>query len=143
MKVTFGTGGFMLVNTGEHPVRTPATACSRPSPTDWTDETTYALEGSIFAAGAAVQWLRDGLGIIRTAAETEGLARSLESNGGVYLVPAFTGLGAPHWDPDARGALYGLTRATGARRSWRARRWSPSASRPQTCSTRCSKRGCR
>ena len=76
--------------------------------------TTYALEGSIFVAGAAVQWLRDGLGLVRTAAETEGLARSLHGNGGVYLVPAFTGLGAPHWDPDARGAVLGLTRGSGA-----------------------------
>jgi glycerol kinase len=73
----------------------------------------YALEGSIFAAGAAVLWLRDGLGIIESPSETEGLTASLVSNEGVYLVPAFTGLGAPHWDPHARGALYGLTRDTG------------------------------
>ena len=73
----------------------------------------YALEAAIFVTGAAVQWLRDALGIIRTAAETEELARSLDSNDGVYLVPAFTGLGSPHWDPYARGTIVGLTRGTG------------------------------
>ncbi len=113
VKTTFGTGGFMLVNTSETPVdshhRLLTTVAYRLD-----GRSTYALEGSIFVAGAAVQWLRDGLGLIKTAAETEGLARSLQSNGGVYFVPAFTGLGAPHWDPDARGALYGLTRASGA-----------------------------
>ena len=72
----------------------------------------YALEGSVFSAGSAVQWLRDGLGIITTASETEDLARSVSDTGGVYLVPAFTGLGAPHWDPDARGTLVGITRGT-------------------------------
>src|SRR5204863_8555747 len=76
-------------------------------------EATYALEGSAFVAGAAVQWLRDELGIIGEAAETEVLAESLNGNDGVYLVPAFVGLGAPHWDPYARGALLGLTRASG------------------------------
>jgi len=76
-------------------------------------ETTYALEGSIFIAGAAVQWLRDGLGIIKSAPETEQLAASVSDDHGVVLVPAFTGMGAPYWDPDARGALYGLTRDTG------------------------------
>ena len=113
VKTTFGTGGFMVVNTGDTPVdshhRLLTTVAYRLD-----GRSTYALEGSIFVAGAAVQWLRDGLGLIKAAAETEGLARSLHSNGGVYLVPAFTGLGAPHWDPDARGALYGLTRASGA-----------------------------
>ncbi len=112
IKATFGTGAFVLVNTGE--AFTPShhrlltTVGYRLE-----GRTSYALEGSIFVAGAAVQWLRDGLGIIRNAAETEGLARGLASTGGVYLVPAFTGLGAPHWDPDARGAIFGLTRATG------------------------------
>jgi glycerol kinase len=77
-------------------------------------QTEYALEGSVFVAGAAVQWLRDGLGIIRTAAEVEELAAQVSDNGGVYLVPAFTGLGAPHWDPYARGALLGITRCTTA-----------------------------
>jgi glycerol kinase len=76
-------------------------------------ETTYALEGSIFVAGAAVQWLRDGIGIIDSAHQTEELAASLDSNNGVYMVPAFTGLGAPHWDPEARGAIFGITRDTG------------------------------
>ena len=74
---------------------------------------TYAIEGSIFVAGAAVQWLRDGLGIIKSAEETQQIASALNSNDGVYLVPAFTGLGAPHWNPDARGALFGLTRDSG------------------------------
>ena len=75
---------------------------------------------AVFVAGAAVQWLRDGLGIIKSAAETEGLAKSLDDNHGVYLVPAFTGLGAPYWDPDARGAIFGLTRDTGPREFVRA-----------------------
>ena len=113
VKTTFGTGGFMVVNTGDIPVdsrhRLLTTVAYRLD-----GRSTYALEGSIFVAGAAVQWLRDGLGLIRTAAETEGLARGLQGNGGVYLVPAFTGLGAPHWDPEARGALFGLTRSSGA-----------------------------
>jgi glycerol kinase len=74
---------------------------------------TYALEGSIFVTGAAVQWLRDGLGLIRDAAESEALARSVPNNGGVYMVPAFVGLGSPYWDPEARGMLTGLTRGTG------------------------------
>jgi glycerol kinase len=77
-----------------------------------TGETTYALEGSAFVTGAAVQWLRDGLGLIADAAETEALARSVDDNGGVYFVPAFTGLGAPHWDMYARGVLIGMTRGT-------------------------------
>ena len=112
VKATFGTGGFVLVNTGETPVasrhRLLTTIAYRLDGC-----TSYALEGSIFTAGAAVQWLRDGLGVLAKASQTDAMARSLASNGGVYLVPAFTGLGAPHWDPDARGALYGLTRATG------------------------------
>jgi len=113
VKTTFGTGGFMLVNTASTPIRSRnkllTTIAYRLD-----GRVAYALEGSIFVAGAAVQWLRDGLKVIAAAAETEGLARGLASNGGVYLVPAFTGLGAPHWDPDARGAIFGLTRATGA-----------------------------
>ncbi|MGC1303295.1 MAG: glycerol kinase GlpK [Caulobacteraceae bacterium] len=112
IKATYGTGAFVLVNTGGEPKpssnRLLTTIAYRLD-----GHTSYALEGGIFVAGAAVQWLRDGLGVIRNAAETEGLARGLGSNGGVYLVPAFTGLGAPHWDPDARGAIFGLTRATG------------------------------
>ncbi|MFZ1426205.1 MAG: glycerol kinase GlpK [Geminicoccaceae bacterium] len=111
-KSTYGTGCFMLVNTGERFVasrnRLLTTIAYRLD-----GRTTYALEGSIFVAGAAVQWLRDGLGVIKGAAETEALARDLASTEGVYLVPAFTGLGAPHWDPDARGAILGLTRDSG------------------------------
>lgn len=111
IKSTYGTGCFVLVNTGEAPVfsknRLLTTIAYRLE-----GRTAYALEGSIFVAGAAVQWLRDGLGIIKAAAETEALARRAPDSG-VYLVPAFTGLGAPWWDPDARGALYGLTRNTG------------------------------
>lgn len=112
IKSTYGTGCFVLVNTGEVAVasnnRLLTTVAYRLD-----GKTTYALEGSIFTAGAAVQWLRDQLGIIDSAAETEALARSIADTGGVYLVPAFTGLGAPHWDSDARGTLVGLTRATG------------------------------
>lgn len=111
-KSTYGTGCFMLVNTGPRFVpsrnRLLTTVAYRLD-----GKTTYAVEGSIFVAGAAVQWLRDGLRLIRGAAETEALARDLASTDGVYLVPAFTGLGAPHWDPDARGAILGLTRDTG------------------------------
>jgi glycerol kinase len=112
IKSTYGTGCFMILNTGEQALvsgnRLLTTVGYRLK-----GKTTYALEGSIFVAGAAVQWLRDGLGIIDTAHETEALAASLDSNMGVYLVPAFTGLGAPHWDPDARGAIFGITRDTG------------------------------
>jgi glycerol kinase len=111
-KSTYGTGCFMLVNTGEQLVasrnRLLTTVAYRLG-----GRTTYAIEGSIFVAGAAVQWLRDGLGVVRDAAETEPLARQLAGTDGVYLVPAFTGLGAPHWDPDARGAILGLTRDSG------------------------------
>jgi glycerol kinase len=111
-KSTYGTGCFLLVNTGERFVasrnRLLTTVAYRLD-----GRTTYALEGSIFVAGAAVQWLRDGLGVIQGAAETEALARDLPSTEGVYLVPAFTGLGAPHWDPDARAAILGLTRDSG------------------------------
>jgi len=103
----------MLMQTGERPVLSgrnllTTVACRLGSRTE------YALEGSVFVAGAAVQWLRDGLGIIRSSAEVETLAASVPDNGGVYLVPAFAGLGAPHWDPYARGALLGITRGTTA-----------------------------
>ena len=112
-KNTYGTGCFMLLNTGsearasEHGLVTTI-AAAPPNATD----TQYALEGSVFVAGALIQWLRDELGIIRTAAETEALAQSVPDTGGVYIVPAFTGLGAPWWKPDARGAILGLTRGT-------------------------------
>ncbi len=112
IKSTYGTGCFVLVHTGEKIVRSRNKLLTTIA---WRldGKTRYALEGSIFIAGAAVQWLRDGLKIIKTAGDTEALARSLKDNGGVYLVPAFVGLGAPHWAPDARGAIYGLTRAAG------------------------------
>ena len=112
MKSTYGTGCFALLNTG----RTAVTSTNRLLTTiayQFGGQPTYALEGSIFIAGAVVQWLRDGLKIIRTAAETQGLAEAADPGQQVYLVPAFTGLGAPHWDAEARGAIYGLTRNTG------------------------------
>jgi glycerol kinase len=113
VKNTYGTGCFMLMHTGERPVESQrnlltTVACRMGGRTE------YALEGSVFVGGAAVQWLRDGLGIIRSSAEVEALAASVPDNGGVYLVPAFVGLGAPHWDPYARGALFGLTRGSTA-----------------------------
>ncbi len=113
VKNTYGTGCFLLLNTGEHAVPSPSglltTIASRIG-----RRVQYALEGSVFMGGAVVQWLRDGLGLIRTAAEVEPLAASVPDNGGVYLVPAFAGLGAPHWDPYARGLLAGITRGTTA-----------------------------
>ena len=112
IKSTYGTGCFVLLNTGATPVasrsRLVTTVAYRLA-----GRATYALEGSIFVAGAAVQWLRDGLKLIGSAGETEALAKSVFDAGGVYLVPAFTGLGAPHWDAGARGAIFGLTRDTG------------------------------
>jgi glycerol kinase len=110
-KNTYGTGCFALLNTG---ARAVASAEGLLTTVAWTVEgaTAYALEGAVFIAGAAVQWLRDGLGIIKQAAETEALARSVADTGGVYLVPAFVGLGAPYWDPYARGTLVGITRGT-------------------------------
>ena len=109
-KNTYGTGCFMLMNCGDAP---PVSTHRLLSTVAWRDDTTqYALEGSVFVAGAVVQWLRDGLGLIREAAEVEALAASVPDSGGVLLVPAFTGLGSPHWDPHARGTLLGLTRGT-------------------------------
>ncbi|MBB4266135.1 glycerol kinase GlpK [Roseospira visakhapatnamensis] len=112
IKSTYGTGAFALLTIGETFVesrnRLLTTIAYRLD-----GRTVYAMEGSIFVAGAAVQWLRDGLGLIATAAESEALAGQVPDSGGCYLVPAFTGLGAPYWDPDARGALVGLTRDTG------------------------------
>ncbi len=112
IKSTYGTGCFVLMNTGQQPVlsknRLLTTIAYQLEGTP-----TYAIEGSIFIAGAAMQWLRDGLGIIETAAQSQEMASGLSGNSGVYLVPAFTGLGAPWWDPDVRGAIFGLTRATG------------------------------
>ena len=110
VKNTYGTGGFMLMNTGETAVTSQNGLVTSIA---WRigDVTQYVLEGSVFVCGAAVQWLRDGLGIIRSSADTEKLARSVPDNGGVYFVPAFVGLGAPYWDPYARGSIVGLTRA--------------------------------
>ncbi|MEN9553983.1 MAG: Glycerol kinase, partial [Planctomycetota bacterium] len=113
VKNTYGTGCFMLMNTGTRP-----RASSRQLLTTvaWKigDVTEYALEGSVFVAGAVVQWLRDGLKIIRQSSEVEKLANTVTDNGGVYVVPAFAGLGAPHWDPWARGLIAGLTRGSHA-----------------------------
>ena len=108
-KNTYGTGCFLLMNTGGEPVSSQNGLITTIA---WglDGRVTYALEGSVFVAGAAIQWLRDGLGLISSAAETEGLCRSVADNCGVYLVPAFVGLGAPYWDPYARGVLTGLTR---------------------------------
>ncbi len=110
-KNTYGTGCFMLMNTGAEPVRSRNKLLSTLA---WRigDRTEYALEGSIFIAGAVVQWLRDQLGIIRESSEIEALANSVADNDGVYFVPAFAGLGAPHWDPHARGTVTGLTRGS-------------------------------
>jgi glycerol kinase len=113
VKSTYGTGCFALVNTGSVAPRSEnrllATAAYRAG-----DKTAYAIEGSIFIAGAVVQWMRDALGVIRDSSEIEALARTAKSAEGLYFVPAFTGLGAPYWDPHARGAILGLTRDMGA-----------------------------
>jgi len=113
VKNTYGTGCFMLMNTGERPVDSThgliTTLAWQLGPLK-----SYALEGSIFIAGAAIQWLRDGLGLIHSSSEIDSLASAVSDNGGVYLVPAFAGLGAPHWDPYARGALLGLTQGSTA-----------------------------
>lgn len=112
IKSTYGTGCFVLLNTGEQAFHSQnkllTTIAYRVG-----GKTHYAIEGSIFVAGAAIQWIRDGIKLISDAAEVEGLAGSLDSNKGIYMVPAFTGLGAPYWDPHARGAIFGLTRDTG------------------------------
>lgn len=112
-KNTYGTGCFVLMNTGNAPVQSVHDLVSTVA---WqmSNAATYALEGSIFIAGALVQWLRDGLGIIRQSGDVEALASTVDDNGGVVVVPAFTGLGAPHWDPHARGTIIGITRGTSA-----------------------------
>jgi glycerol kinase len=111
-KNTYGTGSFVLLNAG---TEGPEPSEGLLTTVAWglKDEVTYALEAAVFVTGAAVQWLRDGLGVVAEAAETEGLAASLESNDDVYFVPALTGLGSPHWDPYARGTIVGITRGTG------------------------------
>ncbi|HTL34432.1 MAG TPA: glycerol kinase GlpK [Kofleriaceae bacterium] len=110
-KCTYGTGAFILMNTGDKPVQSKSGLLTTVA---WktATELRYALEGSAFIAGAAVQWLRDGLGLIKSASEIEALARSVDDSGGVIVVPAFAGLGAPHWRPDARAAITGITRGT-------------------------------
>ena len=110
-KNTYGTGAFLLLNTGTEIARSEhgllTTVACGPN-----GERAFALEGSIFIAGAAIQWLRDGLGLLASASESEEMARSVSGNDGVYFVPALVGLGAPHWDPDVRGSIFGLTRGT-------------------------------
>ena len=112
IKSTYGTGCFVIINSGKKIIKSNSrllgTICYKIN-----GEVTYALEGSIFIAGAVVQWLRDSLKIIETASQTEDIIEKMQSNSGVYLIPAFTGLGCPYWDPDARGAIYGITRDTG------------------------------
>ncbi|MGI9517679.1 MAG: FGGY family carbohydrate kinase, partial [Pirellulaceae bacterium] len=112
-KNTYGTGCFMLMNTGSEAM---SSANNLITTIAWQvdDALQYALEGSVFIGGGVVQWLRDGLGVIKSADEVESLAASVPDNGGVYMVPAFVGLGAPHWDPRARGAIFGLTRGSTA-----------------------------
>ncbi len=111
-KCTYGTGSFVLANTGRELVRSDAGLLSTVAWMDSSGALTYALEGSVFVTGAAVQWLRDGLGLLDNAAQSEALARTVPDSGGVVFVPALTGLGAPDWDPDARGAVFGITRGT-------------------------------
>lgn len=111
-KNTYGTGSFLLMNTGANAAKSENGLLTTIAWGIGSDAPEYALEGAIFVTGSAVQWLRDGLGIIEHASETEALARSLDSNDDVYFVPALTGLGAPHWDPFARGTMVGLTRGT-------------------------------
>jgi glycerol kinase len=111
VKSTYGTGAFLVLNTGQRLLRSQNRLLSTVA-YRLDGVTTYALEGSILSAGSTIQWLRDGLGIISRAPEIELLAQSVTDSGGVYLLPAFTGLGAPYWDPDARGAIVGLTRAS-------------------------------
>lgn len=112
IKSTYGTGCFIVLNTGNQAVRSQNRLLTTIG-YRLNGKTTYALEGSIFVAGAAVQWMRDAMGLIEKASETGKLARQADINQDVYLVPAFTGLGAPHWDGEARGAIFGITRATG------------------------------
>ncbi|MDG2523429.1 glycerol kinase GlpK [Caulobacter segnis] len=112
VKSTYGTGAFLVLNTGEELVRSQNRLLTTIA-YQVGGKATYALEGSILSAGSTIQWLRDGLGLFSRAPEVESLARSVSDAGGVYLLPAFTGLGAPYWDPDARGAIVGLTRASG------------------------------
>ena len=111
-KCTYGTGSFVLVNTGPAIVRSQSELLSTVAWMEPAGELTYALEGSVFVTGAAVQWLRDGLGLLDDAGQSEAIARTVPDSAGVVFVPALTGLGAPDWDPSARGAMFGLTRGT-------------------------------
>jgi glycerol kinase len=113
VKNTYGTGCFLLMNTGEKPIESRNNLLTTIA---WKigGKVNYALEGSIFVAGSVVQWLRDGLGIIKSSSEVEALAASVPDNGGVYFVPALTGLGAPYWDQYAKGCVYGITRGSTA-----------------------------
>lgn len=111
LKCTFGTGSFLIINTGNHAVISKSNLLTTIN-YRLNGQTTYAVEGSIFISGAIIQWLRDNLNFIEKAAETEVIAKNMEGNNGVYLVPALTGLGAPYWEPEARGAIFGLTRNT-------------------------------
>lgn len=113
VKNTYGTGCFLLMNTGDKPIMSSNNLLTTIA---WKvgGKVSYALEGSIFVAGSVIQWLRDGLGLIKTSPESEALAASVPDNGGVYFVPALTGLGAPHWDAYATGSIYGITRGTTA-----------------------------
>jgi glycerol kinase len=113
VKSTYGTGCFLLMNTGHQPVVSKNQLLTTVA-YQIQEEFVYALEGSVFIGGAVVQWLRDNLGLIKTSQEVEKLAATVPDSGGVYFVPAFTGLGAPYWDPNARGAMVGLTRGTEA-----------------------------
>ncbi len=110
-KNTYGTGCFMLMNSGREPVFSDSGLLTTIA---WEIDgaVEYALEGSVFIAGAAIQWLRDGVGLIESASDTQAMAEKLSDNGGVYFVPAMAGLGTPHWDMDARGMLIGITRGT-------------------------------
>jgi glycerol kinase len=112
VKSTYGTGSFVLLHTGEKPLRGHGRLLTTVAWKRGHHPTEYALEGSVFIAGAALQWLRDGLGILKSAAQSEALACSVDDSAGVYFVPALVGLGAPHWDPRARGLIVGLTRGT-------------------------------
>ena len=112
VKNTYGSGSFLLMQTGEQPVPPPSGLLTTIGWRQGGQQTQYALEGSVFITGAAIQWLRDGLGIIEKASDTEKIAQSVSDTGGVYFVPAFAGLGAPHWDMYARGTIVGLTGST-------------------------------
>ena len=139
MKSTYGTGCFALLNTGDTPVKSRARLLTTIA-YQLDGKRTYALEGAIFIAGAAVQWLRDGLKLIATAAETGTLAAPPIRPTRSIMVPAFVGLGAPWWDAEARAALYGLSRKSGPAEISRAA-LNRSATRPATCSTRCAPTG--